>query len=76
MVAQTTGVVSALESWRSYLLGPLHMSAVKRAGPVTRTNRNFSLVSETKKGQRSWGRVVVGTLRNKASMTKHKDYIF
>lgn len=31
MVAQTTGVVSALESWRSYLLGPLHMSAVKQA---------------------------------------------
>ena len=38
MVAQTTEVVSALESWRSYLLGPLHMSAVERAGPVTRTN--------------------------------------
>ena len=38
MVAQTTGVVSALESWRSYLLGPPHMSAVERAGPVTRTN--------------------------------------
>ena len=46
MVAQTTGAVSALESWRSYSLGPLHMSAVEWAGPVTRTN--FALGSYEK----------------------------
>ena len=46
MVAQTTGAVSALESWQSYSLGPLHMSAVEWAGPVTRTN--FALGSYEK----------------------------
>ena len=46
MVAQTTGVVSALKSWRSYLFGPLHMSTVEWAGPVTRTN--FALGSYEK----------------------------
>ena len=46
MVAQTTGAVSALESWRSYSLGPLHMGAVEWAGPVTRTN--FALGSYEK----------------------------
>ena len=38
--------------------------------------RNFSLVSEMKKGQRSWGRVLAPNLGNKANMEKHKIFYF
>ena len=38
--------------------------------------RNFSPVSETRKGQRSWGRVLAPNSRNKANMVKYKIYNF
>ena len=38
--------------------------------------RNFSPVSETSKGQRSWGRVLAPNSRNKANMAKYKIYNF
>ena len=37
---------------------------------------NFSPVSEMKKGQRSWGRVLAPNLGNKANMEKHKIFYF
>ena len=60
--------------------GPLHMSPVDRAGPLTVTNvifwvhtRIFSPVSEMTKGRR---RVVTRNSRNKANMAKHKVICF
>ena len=38
--------------------------------------RKFSPVSETKKGQRSWGRVLAPNLGNKTNMEKHKIFYF
>ena len=38
--------------------------------------RNFSPVSEMRKGQRSWGRALVPSSTNKANMAKHKNYNF
>ena len=38
--------------------------------------RNFSPVSEMKKGQRSWGRVLAPNLGNKANREKHKIFYF
>ena len=38
--------------------------------------RKFSPVSETKKGQRSWGQVLAPNLGNKANMEKHKIFYF
>ena len=37
---------------------------------------NFSPVSEMRKGQRSWERVLASNLRNKAKMTKHENFHF
>ena len=60
--------------------GPLHMSPVDRAGPLTVTNvifwvhkRIFSPVSEMTKGRR---RVVTRNSRKKANMAKHKVISF
>ena len=36
--------------------------------------RNFSPVSEMRKGQSSWGRVLAPNSRNKANMAKHKNF--
>ena len=38
--------------------------------------RNFSAVSEMKKGQRSWGRVLAPNLGNKANLEKQKFFYF
>ena len=38
--------------------------------------RNFSPVSEMRKGQRSRGRVLAPNLRSKANMAKHKNFTF
>ena len=38
--------------------------------------RKFSPVSEMRKGQRSWGRVLAPNLGNKANMDKHKIFHF
>ena len=38
--------------------------------------RKFSPVSEMRKGQRSWGRVLAPNLGNKANMDKHKIFYF
>ena len=63
-------------------LGPLHMSPVDRAASVTWWilpwvhMRNFSPVSEMRKGQRSWGRVLAPNSGNKANMAKHKILTF
>ena len=38
--------------------------------------RNFSPVSEMRKDQRLWGRVLAPNLRNKANMAKHKHFNF
>ena len=63
---------------------PLHMSTGNQAGLVSgRWNspwvhlRNFSLVSEMTKSQRSWGWVLAPNLPgHKASMMKHKNFQF
>ena len=58
------------------------MSPVDRAGSVTGMNfvwvhmRNFSPVSEMRKGQRSWVRVLAPNLGNKANIAKHKNFNF
>ena len=38
--------------------------------------RNFSPVSEMRRGQRSWGRFLAPSSRNKANMAKHKNCNF
>ena len=38
--------------------------------------RNFSPVSEMRKGQRSWGRVLAPNSGNKANIAKHKNFNF
>ena len=38
--------------------------------------RNFSPVSEMRKGQRSWGRVLAPNSGNKTNITKHKNFNF
>ena len=58
------------------------MSPVDRAGSVTGINfalgsyENFSPVSEMRKGQRSWVRVLAPYLGNKANIAKHKNFNF
>ena len=58
------------------------MSPVDRAGSVTGVNfalghmRNFSPVSEMRKGQRSWVRVLAPNLGNKVNIAKHKNFNF
>ena len=61
------------------LAGPLYMSPVDWAGPALTWliyMRNFSPVSEMRKSQRSWERVLAPNLRNKANMAKHKSFDF
>ena len=41
-------------------------------GPIWVHMWNFSPVSDMRKGQRSWGRVLAPSSRNKANMVKHK----
>ena len=38
--------------------------------------RNFRPISEMRKGQRSWGRVLVPNSRNQVNMAKHKHFNF
>ena len=47
-------------------------------GPIWVHMWNFSPVSDTRKGQRSWERVLAPSSRNKANMVKqlHKNYNF
>ena len=58
------------------------MSPVDRACSVTEMNfalgsvRNFSPVSEMRKGQRSWVRVLAPNLGNKANIARHKNFNF
>ena len=59
------------------------MSPVDRAGSLTGMSfalgsymRNFSPVSEMRKGQRSWVRVLAPNLGNKANIAKHKNFNF
>ena len=63
--------------------GPLHMSPVDRGlarlpGWISLWvhMRNFSPVSEMRKGQRSWGRVLTPNLGKKANIAKHKNFNF
>ena len=47
--------------------------------PATRSwvhMRNFSPVSEMRKGQRSWGRVLAPNSGNKTNIAKHKHFSF
>ena len=54
------------------------MSPIDRAGSVLPwvDMRNFSPVSEMRKGQRSWGRDLAPNSGNKANIAKHKNFNF
>ena len=58
------------------------MSPIDGAVSVTGMNfalcsyENFSPVSEMRKGQRSWVRVLAPNLGNKANIAKHKNFNF